>query len=40
MPAALFTGEPMICLERIEGMLAQYLLAAWLLGVLVGMRVF
>jgi hypothetical protein len=38
MTAALFTGKPMTCLERIENMLSEYLLAARLLGVLVGMR--
>lgn len=37
---ALFDGEPMTCLERIEAMLGQYVAAALVLGVLVGMRVF
>ena len=30
----------MTCLERIDAMLAKYMAAAWVLGVLVGMRVF
>ena len=37
---ALFDGEPMTCLERIKAMLMQYAIAAWVLGVLVGVRVF
>jgi hypothetical protein len=37
---ALFDGQPMTCLERLEAMLAQYTLAAFVLGVIVGMRVF
>jgi hypothetical protein len=40
MTAALFGSKPMTCLERIESMLVQYVAAAWVLGVLLGMRVF
>jgi len=37
---ALFDGQPMTCLERIEAMLGQYVAAAWVMGALIGMRVF
>src|SRR5262245_15996871 len=37
---ALFTDEPMTCLERIEAMLMQYVVAAWVAGVFVGSRLF
>jgi hypothetical protein len=33
---ALFDGEPMTCLERLEAMLMQYVVAALVLGVLLG----
>ena len=36
MTAALFAGQPMTCLERIEAMLAQYVAGAFVLGVLLG----
>src|SRR5262249_17830556 len=31
---ALFAGEPMTCIERINAMFAEYVVAAWVLGVL------
>jgi hypothetical protein len=37
---ALFDGPPMTCLERLESMLVQYVAAALVLGMLLGMRVF
>ena len=37
---ALFDGEPMTHIERIQAMLAEYVIPAWLLGVLLGMRIF
>jgi len=36
MTAALFAGQPMTCLERIEAMFAEYIAAAWVLGVTLG----
>jgi len=33
---ALFDGQPMTCLERLEAMLMQYVVAAFVLGIMLG----
>jgi len=34
MTAALFDGQPMTCLERIDAMFAEYMTGAWVLGMM------
>jgi hypothetical protein len=36
MTAALFAGKPMTCRERFEAMLMQYVVAAFVLGIMLG----
>jgi hypothetical protein len=36
MTASLFAGKPMTCLERIDAMFAEYMLGAWVLGLMLG----
>ena len=36
MTAALFAGQPMIVLGRIDSMFAEYMAAAWVLGIMLG----